>query len=355
MAGGLDAQHASVGLKTKLPQRGKIRQTATKSEVPWVVHGQLRSQCAALLEVLLDAVRFEIHMERRDHALADNARAERTWCSLGHAKLEDQLQVIGPTQVEVLAKHLLEEDPTMHGSIHDLREGKLDLAHRSVVTVAGGLLASREGTRKAVLPLAQESLDATGRQSIGQGLHPPRVVAAQDTVGQFLIADSLLGELPFEILMAVEAKLCTAGEVRTVLQEKRPEVLVYSIEVVLVDHRRRIDDPGIRFTPLVAASFGAEGADLLLGLADEEDSLGAGERSQVLRRHIFFALAFLEADHRNLMLKHVVFDVLEKLFGDRLHLVGGHGSFSVVLAEEVEHGPRSLQLGLVHVEIHPVE
>src|SRR5262245_49209763 len=135
---------------------------------------------------------------------------------------EDQLQVVRPTQVKVLAQHLLKEDPTVHGPVHDLHEGKLDLAHRSVVAIAGGLLPRREGTRKTVLPLAQESLDAMGRQSVGQGLHPPRVVAAQDPVGQFLIADTLLGELPFKILMAVEAKLGTVGKVRTGLEEKRP-------------------------------------------------------------------------------------------------------------------------------------
>ena len=121
--------------------------------------------------------------------------------------LEDQLHSVGPTEVEILSQHLLEEDPAMHGPIHDLREGKLHLTHRRFVTVASGLLARREGTRKTVLPLAQESLDASGCQTISQALHPPRVVAAQDTVGQFLIADALFGELPFEILMAVEAQL----------------------------------------------------------------------------------------------------------------------------------------------------
>jgi hypothetical protein len=55
------------------------------------------------------------------------------------------------------------------------------------------------------------------------------------------------------------------------------------------------------------------------------------------------------------MLRRVVIDALQESLGDGLHLVGGHGSFSEVLAEEVEHGPGSLELGLVHVEIDAVQ
>jgi hypothetical protein len=55
------------------------------------------------------------------------------------------------------------------------------------------------------------------------------------------------------------------------------------------------------------------------------------------------------------MLKRVISNAVQEPLGDGLHLVRGHGSFAIVLAKEVEHGPGSLQLGLVHVEIHPVQ
>ena len=44
----------------------------------------------------------------------------------------------------------------------------------------------------------------------------------------------------------------------------------------------------------------------------------------------------------------------EESLSDLLHLVGGYSPLPVVVAEELEHGPGSLQLGLVDVEIDPV-
>ena len=77
--------------------------------------------------------------------------------------------------------------------------------------------------------------------------------------------------------------------------------------------------------------------------------------SQVLGRQVFFALTLLEADDRDVLVVRESVDASEESLGDLLHLVGGHRPLPVMVAEEVEHGPGCLQLGLVDVEIDPVE
>ena len=65
------------------------------------------------------------------HALADDACAEGPGCSLDDAAVEDQLDVVGASQIKVLADDFLKEDAAMHGTIDNLGEGELDLAHRA--------------------------------------------------------------------------------------------------------------------------------------------------------------------------------------------------------------------------------
>lgn len=72
--------------------------------------------------------------------------------------------------------------------------------------------------------------------------------------------------------MAVEAQLGVIGEVGAKLEKERPEIIVDGINVVVVDHRRRLDDPRIRPAAVRAVPLlGAEDRSLLLGLADKND------------------------------------------------------------------------------------
>ncbi len=102
-------------------------------------------------------------------------------------------------------------------------------------------------------------------------------------------------------------------------------------------------------------TFGTEGPDLLLGLADEEHPLGGREFGRVLGRQAFFALTLLEADDRDVLVVRESVDASEESLGDLFHLVGGDRPRPIVVAEEVEHGAGRLELGLVDVEIDPVE
>ena len=137
--------------------------------------------------------------------------------SLGYSVLKDELDVVGSTEIEVLADLFLEENSAMHWWIQDLGDGELDLGHGNVVTIAGRLLLHRERTRETALPLPEEFVDSLRSQAVGQLLHPSWVIALQDPVGQFLVANAFLGELSFEVFMAVEAQLGAVREVGAVL------------------------------------------------------------------------------------------------------------------------------------------
>ena len=76
-----------------------------------------------------------------------------------------------------------------------------------------------------------------------------------------------LGQLPLDVLVAVDAQLGVVGEVGAELEEERAEVLVEAVEVELVDHRRRLLTIQGYFLPVC-------GSVPLLGAEDRQFSLG---------------------------------------------------------------------------------
>jgi len=206
-----------------------------------------------------------------------------------------------------------------------------------------------------LLPLPQEARDAARREAVGQLLHPLRVVAGEDAVGQFFVADAFLGQLPLEVFVAVETEFGTVREVGTVLEKERPEVVIEAVEVVLIDQGRGLDDPGISFAAVVASPFGAEGAGFLLSLANEKNAFLAVRLLEVLGGEFFFSLASLEGDQGDVVLLGIVGDVFQKAFGDGLHVPRRDGAFAVKLPQEPEDGLGRLQLGLIDVEVQAIQ
>ena len=83
-----------------------------------------------------DARVLVVHMQRRDDPVGNDAGAIPRGGASADAPVEDQLHVVGSSHVEVLAHHLLEEDPSGHRPVEDLDARKFGLQHRDVIADA---------------------------------------------------------------------------------------------------------------------------------------------------------------------------------------------------------------------------
>src|SRR5437762_13540630 len=88
-------------------------------------------------------------------------------------------------------------------------------------------------------------------------------------------------------------------ERRTELQEERAEVAVQAIPVVMIDHRRRSDNPRIALASFrVSATLGAKHRSLLLRLADEYYAFRLVDATQLFLHHVVLPLSLLNRDQR---------------------------------------------------------
>src|SRR6185295_13718694 len=139
----------------------------------------------------------------------------------GDLAIEDQADLAGPSDVEVLADHLLEEDASGERLVEDLGQGELGLQDGELVAIAGGAVAGWKRMGQAAQPLAQQVLDLAGRKLVAEPLHQPGVGTGLDAVVERLERHAAAGELSLEIFMAVDAELGVVGEVGAELQEER--------------------------------------------------------------------------------------------------------------------------------------
>jgi len=195
--------------------------------------------------------------------------------------------------------NLLEEQAAGHGAIEDLGETELGLPDRELIAVARSAILGGERVRQLPQPLARERVDLFGREPIAEPLDPPGVGTRQNAVIERFVGDPPLGELPLHVLVAVEAEFGIVRKVRAELQEERAEVPIHGVEVEVVDHRRRTDEPGIGLAGRgVAALLGPQHGRLLLRPPDEHHALGGGEALQVRRHHVVLVWRCC-ADSRN--------------------------------------------------------
>ena len=142
--------------------------------------------------VLLDPAVLVVDVQGWDHPLGDHARPEPTGGAPRDAPVEDELDLVGSSEVEMLADHLLEEDPPAQRSVQHLGQRKLGLEDRELVAVAGPLIVGGERVRQPGEPLAQQRVDLLGPQCVADRLRPSRVRAAQQPVVERLEVDALL-------------------------------------------------------------------------------------------------------------------------------------------------------------------
>src|SRR5659263_213481 len=118
---------------------------------------------------LLDLGVLVVDVQGRDDAVGDDPGAEaargRVVALADDAPVEDQANLVGAANVEVLVQHLLEEDSPGHRSVEHLGEGELGLQDRQLVPVAGRLIGGGERVGQDLQPLAQQRLDVPRSQA----------------------------------------------------------------------------------------------------------------------------------------------------------------------------------------------
>src|SRR5262249_27413569 len=156
--------------------------------------------------------------------------------------------------------------------------------------------------------------------------------------------------------MPVDAELGVVGEVRAELQEKRPEVLVDAVEVVVVDHGGGLHDPWLGPTrAFVAATLGPHDARLFLRLADIQHALVLLELPQVLLGDIVLALALPKGNEIKTFAGDELFNVVNECLRHRCDGRCGGKALAPVNPQVSHHAACRLQGRHVDVEIHPVD
>src|SRR5215467_7378248 len=156
--------------------------------------------------------------------------------------------------------------------------------------------------------------------------------------------------------MPIDAELGVVGKVRAEFQKEGSKVLIHAIEVVVVDHRRCLHDPGIgRARALTAATLGAHDASLFLRLANIQHAFVLLELSHVLLGDVVLALALLKENEINAFTGHELLNVVNKRLGHRRHGRRGGKPLTLMNPQVPQHASHRLQGRHVDVEIHPVD
>ena len=295
-----------MALKADLPQGGQVLQPLADAEVARVVDRGLRPQRPPFLVVLFDPGAFVVDVQGGDDALGEHPRAKTARSPLTDAPLEDQLHLVWRPEVQVLADHLLEEDPPADGA---------GPAPGSARTPPGGSRARSDSP-----PARSSGVKGCGRRASHfrnkrvdlvppRAGRPDRLASAAEHRTTRCRCPTPRRQSPhasncrFSVLVAVEAELGRVGKVGTELEKEGAEVLVHAVEVVVVDHRRGADDPGIGLARVGDCGVSRCGRPASSpGLCPRRAPLLPAENArQVLRGDVVLALLLLERDQRNLL------------------------------------------------------
>ena len=222
MAQLLDVQKTSVGCEGQFPQAREIVKRLTDAKIAGVVDDQFRPQRACFFEVLLEERTFVVEPQAGNHLMRDEPGAEAGLGVVRNAAVKDQLHVFGASEINVVAQHLLEEQPARERTIKDLRAGELGLLNKQLIAEAGRTVFGRKRMRQPLGPLLPEGLDLGGRQAIADLLKPLGSGATANAVVKRFEGDALLGQLTLDVFVAVEAELGVAREVGTESKPKSP-------------------------------------------------------------------------------------------------------------------------------------
>ena len=240
-------------------------------------------------------------------------------------------------------------------TVQDLSQREFRLQDRDVVTIAGLAVGSGVRVRQLRQPFTQQRIDLRCGQAVAHFLQAFRVCAREDAVVERLKGDAHFGELPFDVLMAVEAQLGVVREVGAELQKERTEVFIDAIEVELVHRHRTLDDPRILLAVGGRAFLRAKDVGLLLRFAQKQDAFAPLKACPMFGGDIVLALALAKLHDRNAVLFDEGVDLFQERVGHDAHQRrGGNGLLAMEL-EEAGSLLFRLQFRLIDVEVHAID
>ena len=94
--------------------------------------------------ILLDSASFVVDVERGDHSIRDDSGTKTAGCASGDPAVENELHLLGATNVEVFSDNIFKENAARDGSVEYLREGQFDLENGELITVSGMSISGRK-------------------------------------------------------------------------------------------------------------------------------------------------------------------------------------------------------------------
>jgi len=119
----LDFKQPAVRAEADFAQFRQVVQSFADGKVVGVVDRRFGAQSALLLVILLDPGVLVIDVEGGCDALGEDAGAEPSRGAPGDPPIKDQLDLVGPAEIEVLADHLFEKQPAVHREGSKYRSG----------------------------------------------------------------------------------------------------------------------------------------------------------------------------------------------------------------------------------------
>ena len=118
--------------------------------------------------------------------MGDDAGVKGPRRAFANPPIEDQADLLGPSQVEVLADHRLEQMAPGQGPVEHLGAGEFRLQDGELKVVAGRMVLGREGVREPCQPLGHQRGDLVLGQVIEELLRTLRIGAGEQPVVQGL-------------------------------------------------------------------------------------------------------------------------------------------------------------------------
>src|SRR5215467_2637830 len=264
---------------------------------------------------------------------------------------EDQGDVLGAAQDEMLTDHLLEELTAVERAVKDLGACDLELKDGELVGVARATVQSGEGVGQAVHPAVEVALDVPGAKAAAEPPQGGLVVDRGDAVVERLDVVAGALEVLTEPHVAVEADADRPGGVGAELDEAGSEVAVPDVEVEVLDESAVASGGEAAAATAPSLAWGSEDVGLLLGDADQDHALqpqqgGVGE---VGLGDGLLALALHEVDDRDVAVLGEMLDGGDELAGDLAEQLVAGERLPAVLAEEPGELVGFLELGHVAV------